>query len=580
MKSLFANTYFRLISVLILGILLGYLIFGSAGTHSHEHSAGADTESGGEVWTCSMHPNVRDDQPGLCPICAMDLIPASEMNGDGDDMYTLVMSESAIRLANIQTVAAKREKPSKTLHLPGRVEIDERNITRVSAHFPGRITDLKVNFTGAEIRKGQVLARVYSPDLVTAQRELLEARARADQNPALLRAARQKLRQWELSDAQIREIEQSGRVERNVAILAPADGIVLGLNVAREQYVNQGTVLFEMADFSNLWAVFDAYEEDMPWLSTGSKIHFHDRSRPSVKHQADISFVEPILQSDSRTVRIRADISGQENLRPGMILRGELKSELQEEFVMVPASSVLWTGPRSLVYVRHEENDVVLFESREVSLGNRAGDFFIIEDGLSEGENVVFHGAFVIDSEMQLMDRFSMMNRQAGPRPVPYGFDPFAVDRYDDVPEEFKSQLREVVTAYITGKDYLVESSRESAQTAFGEMKSNMERIGEHGLSGSGHSAWMQAYRDMNGHLNPMLETDDIEEMRTQFRFLSEILIRAVRQFGIDGVVYQQYCPMAFDDEGAYWISDEEQIMNPYLPESMLMCGEVIEALE
>lgn len=576
MKNLFKNTYLRFAVILLTGFFLGYLIFGGHPEDSgHSHSVEEASQS--QVWTCSMHPSVRDDSPGSCPICGMDLIPASEMNGD-DDNFSLVMSESAIRLSEIQTVPVKKDHVAKTLRLPGRVEIDERNVTSVSAHFPGRITELNVNYTGAPIRKGEVMAKVYSPELVSAQRELLEALKREVQNPTMLNAAREKLRQWELSSAQIRQIEERGEVQRNLEIISPVDGFVTSRNVAREQYVDRGTVLFEVADLSKLWAIFEAYEEDLPWIAMGDSIRFHDRSNPSRQHSAVVSYIDPSFQSASRTIRIRASVSG-ENVRPEMILRGELEATMHEPKIQIPASAVLWTGPRSLAYIMHKNEESTRFEAREITLGVKAGDFYVVEEGLEEGEHVVFHGAFKIDSEMQLSDKFSMMNRDHG---ILDEHDDHAEDleRFDDVPDDFKEKLREAVAAYIAGKGALTESDRESAQNAFADVISWFDEIGEHGLSGSGHEAWMQSYSNMMHHLEAIAQTDDIEEVRAEFRHLSDELVKAVKQFGIDGVVYHQYCPMAFGDEGAYWISEEEEIRNPYLPETMLMCGEVIEALE
>jgi membrane fusion protein, copper/silver efflux system len=205
---------------------------------------------------------------------------------------------------------------------------------------------------------------------------------------------------------------------------------------------------------------------------------------------------------------------------------------------------------------------------------------------------VVFNGAFRIDSEFQLADRFSMMNRQPGTGAVPAGHDHGVMDDmddhdhstdhepFDDVPSEFRIMLTETIEAYITGKDALVESDLTAVQSGFEMFREKLNEIGEHGLSGDGHMAWMETWSDLMDHSETITQTDDIEEARSAFRHLSDELIKAVHLFGVEGVVYHQYCPMAFDDEGADWLSTEEQIQNPYLPETMLMCGEVIERIE
>lgn len=648
--------------LLAVGLLLGWLLFSGSGSGSHDHAyggqaahaqtgpghdhdhnnhnnSGQNASNNNEVWTCSMHPSVQDDGPGSCPICGMDLIPAS--SEEREDDYTMVMTESAIRLANVQTTPVVREVPVREVDLPGRLRVDERRITRVTAFFPGRIITTKVNFTGAPIRRGESMATIYSPELLTAQRELLEAARQKERNPRLYESARTKFELWGFSDRQVDAIIDGDEVKRELEILAPVDGVVLQRNVADQQYVSEGTVMYEVADLSRLWLVLEAYEEDLAWISVGDSVRFRLRGE-ALAHRVDgqgstngahgvhgshgtidahgsnrnhgtnggnavaggrdavVSFIDPVVNPQRRTVGIRADIDNAGGrLKPDMLATGTLRAEMAEPKLMVPATAVMWTGPRSLVYVRDYDADVPTFRVREVTLGPRAGDFFVIEDGLEEGEDVVFNGAFRIDSEFQLADRFSMMNREPGTGAVPlhhhgeHGdgvYDghgaPSTHDMdihdgpFDDVPEEFRAQLTEAVHDYIRGKDALVDSDLSGTQEAFGEFHAALEAIGEHGLPGSGHQAWMESYVVLHEQAGDIVDAGDLDEARTAFRGLSDDLVRAVKMFGIEGVVYRQYCPMAFDDEGAYWISDEEQIQNPYLPETMLMCGEVIEKLE
>ncbi len=606
--------------LLAVGLLLGWLLFSGSGSGSHDHVHGAqaahaqtgpehdhdhndhshnngqNASNNNEVWTCSMHPSVREDGPGSCPICGMDLIPAA--SEEREDDYTMVMTESAIRLANVQTTPVVREVPVREVDLPGRLRVDERRITRVTAFFPGRIITTKVNFTGAPIRRGEPMATIYSPELVTAQRELLEAARQKERNPRLYELARTKFELWGFSDRQIDAIIEGDEVKRELEILAPVDGVVLQRNVADQQYVSEGTIMFEVADLSRLWLVLEAYEEDLGWISVGDSVRFRLRGEALAHHSAVVSFIDPVVNPQRRTVGIRADIDNAGGrLKPDMLATGTLRAEMTEPKLMVPATAVLWTGPRSLVYIRDYEADVPTFRVREVTLGPRAGDFFVIEDGLKEGEDVVFHGAFRIDSEFQLADRFSMMNREPGTGAVPvhdhgerddhddHGAPPtHDMDEhdepFDDVPSEFRSQLTDAVHDYIRGKDALVDSDLSGTQEAFGEFRAALEAIGEHGLPGSGHQAWMESYVALHEQAGGIVDAGDLDQARTAFRGLSDDLVRAVKMFGIEGVVYRQYCPMAFDDEGAYWISDEEQIRNPYLPETMLMCGEVIERID
>ncbi len=577
MKNPMKSTYLYPIVAFIAGALLTFLLFGGGDdSHGHDHSVSQD-EGNGTVWTCSMHPSIRDDEPGTCPICAMDLIPATSGEGMEDD-FSMVMSESAMRLAEVQTTPAILEVPEYLVWAPGRIEVNEQKLSVISAHFAGRITELFVDFTGAEVRRGEPLARVYSEELIVAQRELLEAYKRRDVSPALYRAARQKLAFWELTDSQIDEIIERGEVQNDFDILAPSSGTVITRNISRNDYINRGQALFEIADLSSVWLIMDVFERDASHIKTGSDISFNLQAVPGETRNASVSFVEPLFNAANRTLRVRAQTENNDGLlRPGMLLSGNIGVADSEARILVPSSAVLWTGPRSIVYVRDMEADSPRFEAREVTLGHRTGDYFVIEEGIEEGEQVVFHGAFKMDSEMQLADRFSMMNRVSMDDDMHHSE---SIERFEDVPESFKGQLTEVIELYLIGKDALVESEFEPAVEVFTRMKERVQAIGEHSLPGSGHEAWMERYAALTQHGNLLAEADDIDEVRTQFRFISDELIKAVRQFGVEGVVYQQYCPMTFDWEGSYWLSTEEQIANPYLPETMLMCGEVIERLE
>ncbi len=578
MKTLLNKPWVKPVLFIFTGLLLGWLIFGGS-PHNHDHTGEQAAETGnGTIWTCSMHPSIRDDEPGTCPICAMDLIPVTSGDMD-DDRFSMVMSEAAVRLAEIQTTPAKLDVPSYHIWAPGTIQADERKLATVAGHYSGRITKLHVDFTGAAVRKGQPLASVYSEELLVAQRELLESYRRRDINPALYRAARQRLTFWELTDAQIDAILEKGGPVREIEILSPVTGVVTERNITLNDYIQRGQTLFRVADLSTVWLLFDVSETDIYRMRTGQNINFTLRSRPGDEREATVTFVEPTLDTSRRTVRVRAEAGNRDGtLRPGMLVSGNVQIDAQQPELLIPASAVLWTGPRSVVYVRDMEADSPRFEAREVTLGSRSGDFYVIYDGISEGEHVVFNGAFKIDSEMQLADKFSMMNRIAMDEGPAHHSDD--ITRFEDVPDVFRAQLTDVIKLYIEGKDALVASDFEGTVRAFTRMNEKVKGIGEHSLSGTGHQAWMDRYAALTQHGGLLTEANDIEAARTQFRFISDELIKAVRQFGVEGVVYQQYCPMTFDWEGSYWLSTEEQIANPYLPETMLRCGEVIERLE
>ncbi len=596
--------------LLVLGLVLGLWLGSGSETTSenpqdhdaqalNDHNGTAEANSNGTTWTCSMHPAVRSDEPGSCPICGMDLIPAAELDDEADEV-SMVMTESAMALANIQTTPVRVEEPTQEVQLPGRIEVDERRITTVTAHFDGRIRDLYVDFTGAPIRQGQAMATIYSPDLISAQRELLQALKHEERSPATVESARRKLRLWELDEEEIRRIEESGEVQERVNLTSPVTGVVLNRNISREEHVEEGTILFEVADLSTVWVILEAYEEDLEWLREGQSVEFTMRSNPGNRREATITYIDPVVNPNTRTARVRAELSNPGGrLKPDMLVHGTVSGTSDEAKHLVPSSAVLWTGPRSILFVKIPDADTPRFEAREVTLGQRAGDYFVIEDGVEEGEDVVSHGAFRIDAEMQLADRLAMMNKEPGSGAIPvhdhgngndhdehaepddHAEHEFArpSDLTDETPEAFRRQLTEIYETYQQVHAALVESDESAAREALSTLDDELAAFDAADAPSEVRDAWEHDRYEMRSHLEHLDHLDGLEHIHREFNTLSKVLAYSVEQFGVDAPVYRQFCPMAFGEDGAYWLSPEEEITNPYLPEDMLRCGEVIEQL-
>jgi Cu(I)/Ag(I) efflux system membrane fusion protein len=418
-KKTVNNRYVRYGLALAAGLLLGWLLFkGSsskeeAGRHVHEQS----TE---QVWTCSMHPQIRMDKPGKCPICAMDLIPL-KTSGGGDeaiDPNAIQLSKEAVALANIQTTKVSRKNPVKSVRLYGAIQVDERLSQSQTSHVNGRIEELLVNFTGESVRQGQTIATVYSPELLNAQQELLEAVKLQSAQPLLLQAAREKLRLWKLSDEQIAAIEQAGVANPLVEIKANTNGVIIEKIVNQGDYVSQGSVLFNVANLSQVWAVFDAYEPDLPFLKTGDRLEYTLQSLPGKTFSGKISFINPILDPATRTAKIRVETANPRmELMPGMFANATTNAPLNQykNEIVIPKSSVLWTGKRSVVYVKQPDTENPAFLLREVELGPSLGDSYVVLSGINDGDEIVSNGAFVIDASAQLEGKRSMMNDEGRP---------------------------------------------------------------------------------------------------------------------------------------------------------------------
>jgi Cu(I)/Ag(I) efflux system membrane fusion protein len=398
---------------LLLGLLIGWWAFGSSPSHSaHEHEGEELKE---EIWTCSMHPQIKQDHPGECPLCGMDLIPLSDMSEMDIEMDddAIQLSKEAVALANIQTTTVSRENPVKEVHLYGTIQPDERQSRSQVSHVSGRIEKLMVNFVGETVREGQIIASIYSPDLLNAQQELLEVIKMQALQPNLLLAAREKLRLWKLTDKQITDIEQSGQVSPFIDIVANTGGIVTSRKVSEGDYVNQGSVLFELTDLSKVWALFDVYEADLSYLKVGDVVNYTLQALPGKQFSGRIAFIDPTLDKTTRTVKIRVETSNPGlQLKPEMYAQAVIKASLKQYAggIVIPSSAVLWTGKRSIVYVKDSEIDMPIFKLREIELGPSLGDSYVVLSGLSEDEEIVTSGAFSIDASAQLAGKPSMMN--------------------------------------------------------------------------------------------------------------------------------------------------------------------------
>ena len=414
--------------IALAGFMLGWLLFSpssspesAGGTHAEaqnhdmygtSHDLVQD-ESG--VWTCSMHPQIRQDKPGKCPICGMDLIPLKKNVISGgnavSDPDAIRLSDEAMALADVQTTRVSRSNPVKQVRLYGKIIPDERSLQSQTAYVGGRIERLDIEFTGETVRAGQTLATLYSPELFTAQQELLEAVRM--QQPALVQAAREKLRLWNLTDVQIDAIQYSGQASPMVEIKSNTNGIVIAKRVNRGDYVSQGSILFDIANLSRVWAMFDAFEVDLPFLAKGDRVEFTLSAFPGKTYSGRISFIDPILNATTRTARVRVDVANPTlEMKPEMYATAQVAAPLKgyKDRIVVPQTAVLWTGKRAVVYVRLPDTDTPTFRMREVTLGPALGGAYVVLDGLSDGEEIVTNGVFSIDASAQLEGKRSMMN--------------------------------------------------------------------------------------------------------------------------------------------------------------------------
>ncbi|MDQ3537089.1 MAG: efflux RND transporter periplasmic adaptor subunit, partial [Bacteroidota bacterium] len=469
-KTYIKSTWVRYLLLISFGVFVGLLFARGPANQQDQHALQHQHEEG-TTWTCSMHPQIRQSEPGKCPLCGMDLIPASRTSSSGEkNPFQYEMTPEAVALSNIRTTLVQPASGGSTqneLSLTGKIKVNEQKIATIAASFPGRIETLHVNFTGEEVNKGQKLASIYSPEIITAQKELLEAAKTKTINSALYNAAREKLRSWRVNDQQIEAIETRGEIKSVFDIYANTAGIVTMRNVAEGDYVGRGATLFEIANLSTLWVLMDAYESDLAWINQGSKIVFTAPAVPGKEFSSVVSYIDPVINPATRTVSIRAEIDNPEGkLKPEMFVRANVMTSTESlaEGVTVPRSSVLWTGKRSVVYVKVPETQNPTFEMREVSLGSRLGELYLIEEGLNAGEEVVTHGAFTVDAAAQLSGNYSMMERPVAAVTL-------------EVADHFQVQLTEAVDSYFNIKNALVASDASKAASLAKDLQMQLQQI-------------------------------------------------------------------------------------------------------
>jgi membrane fusion protein, copper/silver efflux system len=415
-NKIFSNKYVIYTLILILGTFIGWLVFHPSQKKDEKHEHLTEVAQG-TIWTCSMHPQIRMEQPGKCPICGMDLIPLGKTSSSFTDPSAIHLSKEAAQLANVLTSVVTAQKPVKQVRLYGKVQADERLLQSQVAHIPGRIDRLAVNFTGESVARGQILAVIYSPELITAQQELLETVKTKQAQPDLYEASKEKLRQWKLTDDQIAKIENSGVVQNSFEVVSNTSGTVIDRLVNTGDHVAQGTVLFQIADLSSVWVMFDAYESDLQFLKKGEKVAFTLQAFPGIDFTGNIVFIDPVINPVTRVAKVRVETDNKSGkLKPEMFATGIVSTTLNEynDKMVIPKSAVLWTGKRSIVYVKQPGTDEPVFKLREIGLGPMLGDSYIVTDGLEKGEEIVTSGTFSVDAAAQLEGKPSMMNPSGG----------------------------------------------------------------------------------------------------------------------------------------------------------------------
>lgn len=616
----------------------------SAPSDSHDHSAEKPAIEARQAtwWTCAMHPQIKLPNSGKCPICFMDLIP-QESGRDADTRVSTVqysMSEAAKKLAEVETVEVKRNHAKVLVRMVGLVYEDETRIASLTSRVDGRLDEIFVNFTGSLVNKGDPMVTIWSPTLIKSQVELFESMKSKD-TEGIIRGAEEKMLQLGMTKEQIEDIKKQQKANLYVTLRAPINGVVTKKMAILGQFVKEGTEMYAINDLSHVWIKLDAYETDMPWIRYGQDVSFTTPAVPGRKFKGKVLFLEPVLDMKTRTVKIRVEAENPEYiLRPGMFVTAELEAEIDAkgrvikpewagkyicpshpsdhpssepgfcpesklalrpasafgygddpnpEFpLVIPTAAPLITGKRAIVYVEVSKQDRPTYELREVVLGPRAGDEYVVYEGLKEGERVVTKGNFKIDSAMQIVAKASMMNPIEPKQAKGTGEKAEEeVVKKLQAPEEFVSALTPIVQEYLNLKESLVGEKSEEAGVSAKKLAGLLKGVNSSVLDDNAKEIWKKLSDSMENNLKEIADTREIGAMRKAFDPLSEAFAKVVMGFrhAMKDPLFLYHCPMASDQQGAYWIESSQDVKNPYFGETpykgqqMLKCAELVEKI-
>jgi membrane fusion protein, copper/silver efflux system len=454
-----------LAALAVIALAAGTLFFRNGGS---EPARQAVLEPGEQIWTCSMHPQVRMSQPGLCPICSMPLVPANPAARKATATEPMLeLSDHALAMASVETVPVERRTMSHDIRAVGKVQYNETALANITSRVEGYVENLFVDYTGIEVKSGDHLVEIYSPDLLVAQQELLVA-LEGQQNASLIESATRKLLLLGLTQAQVDNLVRNKKVSDRITIFSPIHGTVVEKLVVRKAMVRPGDMLYRLANLDSVWVYLDIYESELPWVRYGQMTEIRSEALPGQSFSGRVWFISPVLDEDTRTVAVLLNINNTERkLKPGMYVSAVIRAELladgtsaptgvegqwscpmhplvvlphsgncpvcnmnlvqipgtparetlagEHSVLAVPVSAVLDSGVRTLVYV---ERDKGRFAPVEVTLGPRAGDMYPVLSGLSEGDRVAVRGNFLLDSQAQVQGLHSLFQAQ-GQRTVP-----------------------------------------------------------------------------------------------------------------------------------------------------------------
>ena len=589
----------------------------------------------GSIFTCPMHPQIRQPAPGRCPICGMALVPASSGAADLND-FSVKIEPAQRRLANIQTAKAESGTLEATLQTVGAIAIDESRQATIAAYIDGRIERLFADYTGVDIAKGDHLAVIYSPQLYAAQVEYLEARralgasgglaAVRQAQEALAANTRQRMREFGMTDAQITELESTGKAESRLTIYAPQGGTVVEKLAVEGNYVKSGDPIYRIAELSTVWLMLKLFPEDATRIRFGQRVEAVIQSLPGEALVGRVAFIDPTVDPKTRSVGVRVELLNEHGrLRPGDYAAATIRLPIgpqgkvydadlagkwispmhpqivreksgqcpicgmdlvptskygftneplpQPESLHVPRPAVLLAGGNSVVYVEIKPGE---FEIRPVTVGPILRDKIVILEGLKAGEQVATAGNFLIDSQMQLAGKPSLIDPTRAVARSKERKGPLVLEQVAVTPigGDAGKSLEGLYAAYFDVQKALASDKKPPADSAQALHKAALELSSDTALPAAS-AKLAQAIAAKSEHLHHM----DLTGARKDFKPISHAIVTLASQVRSEGArnsFTHFYCPMV-KDGGGDWLQPGGELLNPYFGSEMLRCGDKVQ---
>jgi Cu(I)/Ag(I) efflux system membrane fusion protein len=517
----------------------------------------------------AMHPWIKSDQPGRCTICGMELTPVYEGDQGFDSTggeNVVALSQTQVQVLHVETAEAKLRPLDRSLEVAGMIDDDATRHRILSAYIDGRVDKLHVNYMGAEVEKGQPLADFYSPMLLQTEREYRQLGGEMKASAAL------RLRQMGLTPEQIKQIDQKSSSELTTQILSPISGTVVSQSVYEGQYVQTGERLFEIADFSTMWFMFRAYEQDIPWIEIGQSVTITTPAIPGRSFERKITFIDPNFDEATRSTQVRVELpnpveNGRRVLLHRLYADGVVKIETPA-VLTIPRSAIIQTGPEAVVYVDREGG---AYARTVIGTGRRGNSLIEITSGLTAGDRVVTNGNLLIDGQAEL-NRAFMVEAEA-PKPSPKLENPAVL---------LTDAQKKAVTDFVTLADTMAAALAADDLAAFN--KAAEPAMGTTGELTTALRDRQELAADLDAldkakHFHGFENIHKAREAFYQFSMPATAILRPLQ--GLDGTPAFEIweCPMvnqAIPDapKKGHWIQTGKRPgANPYFGKEMLDCG-------